>query len=106
MLSAFGLTLLCELPWYVLGLAALKLARWWKALLLGAGVNVATHPLLWWFLRPHPSLLRVTVAEVLAWTVEALLLLAFVRRSWWLLAVLSAGANATSFVIGLAVATG
>src|SRR5512144_1556003 len=100
-LAAFGATLAAELPWYVAGLVTLRLARWWVALLAGVGVNLLTHPVLWWALAPSPTLPRLAAAELGVWVAETALLFAVVRRQPALLAVLCAGANATSVVIGL-----
>jgi hypothetical protein len=103
-LAAFGVTLAVELPWYVAGLIALRLvsaARWWAALALGVAVNAVSHPLLWWWLAPHPTLARLGVAEVAAWLLETLLLVAALRREPAPLAVLSLAANASSLLVGL-----
>jgi hypothetical protein len=103
-LAAFGLTLAVELPWYGAGLVARRLvarARWWWAPVLGVAVNAVSHPLLWWWLAPHPSLARLAVAEAAVWLMEALLLWAAIRRELALLLVLSLAANASSLLIGL-----
>jgi hypothetical protein len=101
-LAALGLTIAVELPWYVLGLAGLRLTSAWRAALLGVGVNLVTHPVLWWMLAPRPTLTRLTLAELAVGAVEALLLFIWVRREPALLVVLSIGANATSVLIGVA----
>jgi hypothetical protein len=100
-LAAFGVTLAVELPWYVAGLVVLRLTRWWTALALGVVVNAVSHPLLWWWLAPHPTFARLAVAEVAVWLLETALLGAAVRRAPALLAVLSLAANASSLLIGL-----
>jgi hypothetical protein len=101
-LAAFGLTLAVELPWYGAGLVALRLVRrWWSALILGMLVNAVSHPLLWWWLAPHPSFTRLAVAETGVWLLEAFLLFAAIRRELALLLVLSLAANASSLLIGL-----
>jgi hypothetical protein len=102
-LTALLVTLAVEVPLYVAALVALHLARPGPAVLLGVAVNAVTHPLLWWYLAPRPTLGRVVVAEVLVWAVEAgLLWLALGRRPGNLavLAVVSAGANAASILAG------
>jgi hypothetical protein len=100
-LAAFGLTLAVELPWYAAGLVALRLVRLRWALVLGVLVNAVSHPLLWWWLAPHPSFTRLAVAEAGVWLLEALLLFAAIRREPALLLVLSLAANASSLLIGL-----
>jgi hypothetical protein len=100
-LAAFGLTLAVEVPWYAVGLVALRLARWQWALGLGVLVNAISHPLLWWSLAPHPGWVQLAGAEVGVWLLEALLLWAVVRRDLGLLLVLSLAANASSLLIGL-----
>lgn len=98
-LAAFGLTIAIELPVYVPGLAALRLLTWRRAVVAGVLVNVATHPLLWWTLSGHPH--WWAGAEAAACLVEALLLLAAVRRDPVVLLALSVAANAASLAVGL-----
>jgi hypothetical protein len=100
-LVALGLTIAVELPWYVAGLAALRLAGPGRAALLGVGVNLVTHPVLWWLLTPGPTTARLTMTELGVTAVEAVLLFMWVRREPALLVTLSIGANATSVLIGL-----
>jgi hypothetical protein len=123
-LAALGLTVAIELPWYVLGLVGLRTGRLstagarrsgvcggeagqlstagvWRAALLGLGVNLVTHPVLWWLLAPRPTLALFALAELAVCAVEALLLWCWLRRDLALLAVLSVGANATSVLVGL-----
>lgn len=102
-LAAFGLTVAVELPLYVLGLLALRLTGLVRAVLLGVGVNLLTHPVLWYLLAPDPTLLRIIVAEVAACLVEAAVIWLVVRRDALVLVVLSLGANAASFGVGLLV---
>jgi len=98
-LAAFGLTLAVELPVYATGLAALRLLPWRRALVAGLAVNVATHPVLWWFLSGHPH--RWVAAELVVCLAEALMLFAAVRRDPAVLVLLSVAANATSLLAGL-----
>jgi hypothetical protein len=98
-LAAFGLTVAIELPVYVTGLVALRLLPWHRALAAGLAVNVATHPLLWWTLSERPR--WWTGAEAVVCLVEALLLLAAVRRDPVVLLALSIAANAASLAVGL-----
>jgi hypothetical protein len=100
-LAAFGLTVAVEVPWYGAGLVALRLVRLRWALVLGVLVNAVSHPLLWWWLAPHPSFIRLAGAEAGVWLLEALLLFAAIRRELALLLVLSLAANASSLLIGL-----
>ena len=99
--AAFALTLVVELPWYVTGLVILVGVRWLAALALGIGVNACTHPLLWWTLAPHPTLLQTLLAEIVVVVAETALLAAAVRRDLAVLAWLSVAANASSLVIGM-----
>ncbi|MEV0132360.1 hypothetical protein AB0H83_28350 [Dactylosporangium sp. NPDC050688] len=101
MIPALLLTLAVEVPLYALALTALRLAAWRRAVLLGAAVNLLTHPLLWWFLAPRPSAGRFWAAEAAVVVAEAAVLLAACRRDPALLLVTSLGANATSVLIGL-----
>jgi len=107
-LAAFGLTLAVEVPLYA---AALRLA--WgvplaKALRLGTGVNLVTHPVLWWSLTPwtgrpwYPCL--VVGAEAAVCVAEWGVLALTVRRDRVALAALSAGVNAVSVLAGLTAA--
>jgi hypothetical protein len=102
-LAAFVLTLAVELPWYVAGLVALRLAGWRRAVGLGVLVNALSHPVLWCFLAPHPTLPHTAVAEGAVCAFEALLLFAAIRREPALLALLSVAANGCSVLIGLLV---
>jgi hypothetical protein len=98
-LAAFGLTVAVELPVYVAGLTALRLLSWGRAVVAGLAVNVATHPVLWWFLSGHPR--RWIGAELVVCAVEALMLFGAVRRDPVVLLFLSVAANATSLLAGL-----
>jgi hypothetical protein len=98
---ALLVTLAVEVPLYAAALAALRYATAARASLLGAAVNLLTHPLLWWWLGSRPPLGRFVVAEVLVWAVEAGLLWLALRGRFWTLAVVSAGANAASILAGL-----
>ena len=62
-LGAFGLTLVVEVPVYVVGAHRRRRAcRWARAVAVAVGVNVVTHPLLWWSLRPCSGRPGVPVA--------------------------------------------
>ena len=56
--AALLVTLAVEVPLYVAALTALRLARPGRAALLAVGVNLLTHPVLWWYLTPRPALGR------------------------------------------------
>jgi hypothetical protein len=99
--AALGLTVAVELPLYVLGLVALRLAHPWHAVLLGVGVNLLTHPVLWYVLAPDPTASLIIVAEVVVCLVEAAVIWLVVRQDGPLLFVLALGANAASFGAGL-----
>ena len=101
--AALALTLAVEVPLICLALTGLRLAGLGRAVLLGVGVNVITHPVLWWSLAPRPDPVRFWFAEACVCAVEAVLLwlgLA-VRRDFAMLVVLSVGANAASAAAGL-----
>jgi hypothetical protein len=104
--SSFLWTLGLEIPLYVLLLRGpLGL---WRAALLALGVNLLTHPALW-FLMPqfHPWWLWLLVGELGVFAVEALLLAWALRlrgdaqRAVFLPIVASACANSVSAVMGL-----
>jgi hypothetical protein len=97
-LAAFGLTVAVELPVYVTGLTALRLLSWRRAVVAGLAVNVATHPVLWWFLTGHPR--RWVAAELVVCGAEALMLFGAVRRDLVVLVFLSIAANAASLLAG------
>lgn len=101
MIPALLLTLAVEVPLYALALAALRLATWPRAVLLGVVVNLLTHPVLWWSLAPRPSLAALWGAEAVVVLAEAAVLWLACRRDPVLLLVTSLGANAASVLIGL-----
>jgi hypothetical protein len=116
--GALALTLAVELPVYLAVLVGARLASWARALVAGVGVNLVTHPALWWGLRPavarpaYPWI--VVLAEVAVCAAEWALLV------WWLpapppgrrradrtlLAAASVAANAASTLVGLLVGGG
>jgi hypothetical protein len=100
---ALLVTLAVEVPLYASALAALRFTTAARAALLGAAVNLLTHPLLWWSLGERPALGRIAVAEVLVWAAEAGLLWLALRGRFGVLAVVSAGANAASILAGVLV---
>lgn len=106
---AFGVTLLVEVPIYVVILTTGAAVRRGRAVLMAIGVNVLTHPALWWSLQPvsgraaYPQIL--TGAEIAVCVVEWALLV------WWtrtrdrgdllLLGAASVAANAASTLVGM-----
>ena len=102
------MTLAVEVPIYGLALIAAGVS-WRRALIVGVGVNVVTHPVLWLGLRSvvdRPAYPRIMLlAEVGVCLVEWGLL------AWWtgrrrstdpaLLAALAIAANAASTLVGL-----
>lgn len=104
-LLALGLTLAIEIPLY-----AVALSLGWRlppvrAVSLALGVNLCTHPLVWWTLAPmagrdsYPMLLLI--CELVVCLAEALLLAALLRRRDPLLLALSVAANSASVLAGL-----
>ena len=100
---ALALTLVVEVPLVSAAMVALRLAGMGRAVLIAVGVNLATHPVLWWSLAPHPTMIRLCGAEVVVCAVEAGLMWLAVRRDAPALIVLSVGANAASTAAGLMV---
>ncbi|MGO1972503.1 MAG: hypothetical protein ACTH2Q_06040 [Propionibacteriaceae bacterium] len=111
-LIAFGLTCLVEVPLFVLGCRALgwtgppsgRVLRGWQALLLGLGLNVLSHPLLWMVASHLPATVYLVwffAAEAGVVLLEALVAWLVVRRDpgWALL--LCLGTNAASMLTGL-----
>ncbi|HKD96343.1 MAG TPA: hypothetical protein VKB69_01960 [Micromonosporaceae bacterium] len=110
-LGAFALTLAVEVPVYVVALTALVGTGWARATVIAVGVNVVTHPALWWGLRPlaarpaYPALLAA--AELVVCVVEWALLVVLTRRpgrtraDLALLGAVAVAANAASTLAGL-----
>ncbi|NUT37581.1 MAG: hypothetical protein HOV79_31440 [Hamadaea sp.] len=103
--AAFAVTLAVEIPVYAFALRLGWDVRWRRALLCALGVNVATHPALWWLLTPwsrtpaYPLIMVGTEGAVCL--VEAALLAWWLGRRDPLLAVLAVAANAASVTAGL-----
>lgn len=102
--QAFVLTLAIEMP---IVLASLRLARiigrpvsWRRAVAVVLGVNLLTHPVLWWI---APDGWALVVAEITIALVEGVLLWWGCRREWSLsfYLVLAGVANGCSFLAGL-----
>ena len=115
--AALGLTLLVEVPLYTAALVGWLRLTWRPAFALAIGVNLATHPLLWWSLRPwagdaqYPWLLAGAEVAVCAveWALFTLGVVTWRRRHGrraldrldvLLLGALSVGVNAASVIAG------
>jgi hypothetical protein len=103
--AALALTLAVELPVYAVALRRGWGVSWRRALWCALGVNLATHPLLWWLLAPWTGLpaypMIMIFAEAAVCGAEAALLAWWLRRRDPLLAVLAVAANAASVAAGL-----
>ncbi|WP_191838074.1 hypothetical protein [Catellatospora chokoriensis] len=102
--AALALTLAVEIPVYAAALRWGWAAPVRRALLGALGVNLATHPLLWWLLVPWTGReaypLVLVFAELLVCGAEAALLAWWLGRRDPLLAVLAVAANAASVLAG------
>lgn len=105
-LAALALTLAVEVPCYLAGLTALRLAGPVRSVLVAIGVNLVTHPVLWSVLAPRTGVLVVVAAEVCVVLVEALLIRLVIGRDAGVVLLLSLGANAASLGVGLLVGAG
>ena len=105
MLTAFALTLLVEVPLYALALHAGWGRPWWYGVAAGVLVNALTHPLLWSALvgvrGAHRYPLILVAAETGVVLVEWAVLALALRRDRVALAVVCAGVNAASVLVGL-----
>ncbi|MCA9514594.1 MAG: hypothetical protein KC635_06620 [Myxococcales bacterium] len=108
-LEAFVLTCAIEIPIYALVLRRALPSLEWR-LLLAFGVQVATHPALWFVVpqwRPYGT--WVLVMELCVFSVEALLVAAALRfrptlaRALGIAALASFAANLTSTLVGFLV---
>ena len=83
-LTAFVWTCAIELPIYV-GFLRRYFGRWWAPVLVAMGLNITTHPVLW-FVVPQfqPYWKWVVCAELGVWVTETLLCTAVLSRmtSW------------------------
>lgn len=111
-LIAFGLTCLVEVPLFVLGCRALgwigpkpgRVLHLWQALLLGLGVNLLSHPLLWMVASNLPASSYSAwflLAEAGVVLLEALVVWLVVRRDPGWVVLLCLGTNTASVVTGL-----
>lgn len=100
-LLALASTLLVEVPVYVL---AVTVASRWRVAAVAVGINLLTHPLLWWVLSGSgPAPLTFAVAEAMVCLVEAALLVAGLRVRWPVAGAAAVAANAASVLVGVLV---
>lgn len=103
---ALLLTLTIEAPVYVPALVRGLGWEPWPAVGAVLGVNLVTHPLVWWLLpsggRAYWTVLPAV--EIGAWLVEFGLLAVLARRRYGLLLVTALLANAASLAVGTALA--
>jgi len=101
--QALALTLIVEVPVYVLAMRGARLISGWRAVAVAVGVNLVTHPLVWLTLtRIDGSRPAFLAAEVGAWLAETALLYLAVRRDLALLCLAALVANTASLTAGLA----
>jgi hypothetical protein len=105
-LVALGLTLAVEVPLYTLWLWSALSVPAGRAARLAVGVNLVTHPVLWWSLAlwhvdrsVYPFVLAW--AEIVACVVEWALLRWRIGRDTVPLALIVVGVNAASLAAGL-----
>lgn len=102
---ALALTLLVEVPVYVLAVTVSAPVRRWRIVAVAVGVNLLTHPPLWWVLSgsgpAHP--LTFAVAEAAVCLVEGALLALTLRLPWTVALAAAVAANAASVLIGFLV---
>ena len=97
-------TVAIELPLWVAGLVALRVCGPLRAVLLGVGVNLLTHPVLWRALDPAPSLGVLLAAEACVVVIEAAVVRLASGRGAGNALLVALGTNAASLALGLAVA--
>jgi hypothetical protein len=98
--TALLITLAVEVPVYAVVLRFARLLPGWRGVAAAVGVNVVTHPPLWWVVSAHPGWL--VAAEACVVVVEAgLLWLLAGRRDARLLLVTAVAANTASVLAGI-----
>ncbi len=95
------LTWLVEVPFWTVALTALRTAGRRTALAVGFGTSLVTHPVLTLALPDDVTWLWIGTAELTVVLVEAVLAWIVVRRDAALVALVSLGANASSYGVGL-----
>jgi hypothetical protein len=98
---ALALTLVVEVPVFVVVFRFAGLLPGWRGWAGAIGVNLVTHPVVWLVLSAHPG--WFVEAELGACVVEALLLWAWARRDLALLGLTAVSANTASVLAGLLV---
>jgi hypothetical protein len=96
---ALALTLVVEVPVFVVVFQFAGLLPGWRAWTGAVGVNLVTHPVVWLLLSARPG--WFVPAELGAAAVEALLLWAWTRRDLALLALTAVVANTASVLAGV-----
>ncbi|WP_433472361.1 hypothetical protein ACQPZP_26155 [Spirillospora sp. CA-142024] len=107
--AALTLTLAVELPIYLAALRVMRAARAPVVFALATGVNLVTHPLVWWTLGVAAEFwegyeIVLLPVEIAAWLVEAALLGALLGGPRRPLLHAALAANAASFLAGLVAA--
>jgi hypothetical protein len=97
---ALALTLVVEVPVYVVVLRRCGLLPGWRAWAGAVGVNLLTHPVVWVLLSARPAWFVPVEAAVAG--IEASLLYAWVRRDLLVLVLAAVVANTASVLAGLA----
>jgi hypothetical protein len=98
---ALGLTLVVEVPVFVVVFRFAGLLVGWRGWAGSIGVNLITHPVVWLVLSAHPGWFGP--AELGVCLVEALLLWAWARRDLLVLGLAAVAANTASVLAGLLV---
>jgi hypothetical protein len=95
---AMMITLVVEVPIYLLVFRFAGLLPLRSGLAVAAGLNLLTHPLAWWLMSSHPGWFLPVEAGV--WLVETGLLWALVRRDAAVLLLTALVANLASILAG------
>jgi hypothetical protein len=98
-LLALALTMLVEVPVYVLAVPANR----WRVAAVAVVANLLTHPPLWWVLAGSGPAQPLTfaVAEAVVCLVEGALLVLALRLSWTVALAAAVAANAASVLVGV-----
>ncbi len=98
-LLALGLTILVEVPVYVLAAPVNR----WRVATVAVAVNLLTHPPLWWVLSGSDPAQPLTfaVAEAVACLVEGALMAVVLRLRWTVALAAAVAANAASVLVGV-----
>jgi len=98
-LLALGLTMLVEVPVYVLAIRADR----WRVAAVAVAANLLTHPPLWWVLSGSGPAQPLTfaVAEAVVCLVEGALMAVALGLRWTLALAAAVAANAASVLVGV-----